>query len=77
MDDEYDEEVWVEEEGFPWSWQAAAVMVAHHTAVVMRAGASLIDELAGRLAADHNYRVTQREFQNEVAQAIEAITSEE
>ena len=77
MDDEYDEE-WVEEpEGFPWSWEAAAVAVAQHAAIFLRTSASLIDTLASRLAADHNYRIDQRNFQQDVARAIETITGEE
>jgi hypothetical protein len=79
LDDEFeDEECWVEEpEGFPWSWEAAAVAVAQHTAIILRTSASLIDTLASRMAADHNFKVDQRRFRDEVASAIETITGEE
>jgi hypothetical protein len=78
LDDEYDEELWQDEpDGFPWSWEAAVVTVAQHAAIFLRTGASLIDALAGRLAADHNHRVDQRNFREQAALAIETITGEE
>jgi hypothetical protein len=75
VDDEYmdgDDEF-----AYPWSWRAAVCMVADHAAVVLRTGASLIGSLSTQLAADHNYRINQRDFRNAVARDIETITTEE
>lgn len=73
MDDEYDDSP----PAYPWSWRASVVLAGDFVANVLHTAGTLVNSLATQLAADHNYRIDQRNFRDAVARDIETITNEE